>query len=244
MKIKYFKIFLILSLLIAGYALSQNRLTTLKTDNRGFKFYYNPTSTSGFERELIIGLSNYTNDCYGEDSCNNSGTFGLPLIESKPTGNYLNEINKNILRILNFNNKTNLIAIRLGLNSNTYSRILFDPGSQRIIFDSSRQNAYPIEGNYQLSKIYADISDLIAIYSCEEERVSCLGKTGVYKIGTQPPGAIFQEYLDNIYYRGAGKYLNPDTCFGGDPSISYSIHICLGDCGGNDEALTFCFRIK
>lgn len=112
-----------------------------------------------------------------------------------------------------------------------------------MIFNSAKQT----QGEFILSRLYANIGDLIAVYSCEEingGNIICLGKEGVYKIGTQPPGATFVRYLDNYYYRGAGFYRNPDYCFG-DQSLGRVLkHICLGDCSSDDEALTFCIRTK
>ena len=257
---KIFKILFIFLIILGGFVLAQNKITVLKTDNRGFKFYYNPTSTPGYERELIIGLSNYTNDCYGNYSCNNNGSFGLPIIEFKPStrqNNYVESINKNIFRILNFASKTNLIAISLLDTTYPYSRILFDPGSLRVIFDYGSQNSYPFEGEFMLSKLYADIGDLMAIYSCEQDEWqnvignttgTCLSrqevdKKGVYKDGTQPPGVTRIGNLGN--HQNVGIYRNPDHCFGDpDDSRSSRIDICLGDCSLDDEGLTICFRTK
>ncbi|GIW65908.1 MAG: hypothetical protein KatS3mg094_427 [Candidatus Parcubacteria bacterium] len=245
--IKIFRILLFILIIVGSFVLAQNRITVFKTDNRGFKFYYNLTSTPGYERELIIGLSNYTNDCYGNYSCSNNSSFGLPMIEFKPTGNYLATITKNIFRILNFGTKTNLIAISLLDSYYEYSRILFDPKSERVIFDEGRQNSIPFEGQFTLSRLYADIGDLIAIYSCEElgwnNNPTCLGKTGVYKDNTQPPGATRTGNFQ--VYQNVGFYRNPTNCFGDpDNSMSRRIDICLGNCTGDDEGLTICFRTK
>lgn len=240
---------ILLILLSTGFVLSQNQITIFKTDNKGLIFYYNPTSTAGFERELKIGLSNYLSDLYGNYSGNNRGSWDNPLLEFKPSGNFLNEINKNIFRILNYRTKTNLTAIRIGSGSNdpnSYSRILFDPNNMRVIFDSGRQNGFPFEGEFILSRLYANIGDLIAIYSCEETRdnpnATCLGREGVYKVGTQPPGAIFSRYVPN--HTHAAFYRNPNYCFGDSNLGRVLKHICLGDCSGDDEALTFCIRTK
>ncbi|MCS7184216.1 MAG: hypothetical protein NZ866_02640 [Patescibacteria group bacterium] len=239
----------ILIFFIQTISFAQNRITLLKTDNRGFKFYYNPTSTPGYERELILGLSNYVNDVYGYLSGVN-GSLGRPILEFKPkpsNGGFLAEINKNIFRILNYNSTTNITAIRINTpgQSNTYSRILLIPYSGEIIFDVGSQNSLPFENRFILSRIYANISDIIAIYSCEETRGSntCLGGVGIYKVGTQPPGTSFIEYFPNTNNQVA-KYNNPPECFGNANIGRVLKHICLGDCSGDDEALTFCIRTK
>lgn len=75
---------ILLILLSTTFVLSQTKITVFKTGNMGFKFYYNPTSTEGFERELKIGISNYLQDVYGNYSGGSRGSFGNPLFEFKP----------------------------------------------------------------------------------------------------------------------------------------------------------------
>lgn len=245
---KILNILLFILLLSTSFVLAQNRITVFKTDNRGFKFYYNPTSAPGYEREWIFGVSSYRDDNYGNYSGDN-GTFGYPIFEFKPkpsAGGYLIDLNKNIFRILNYNSTTNLTAIRLGagtqVDPNSYSRILMIPRLMSVVFDFGNQNSYPTEGQFLLSYLYADIGDLIAVYSCEQDEVSCLGKEGVYKRGTQPPGATWVRNLSGS--NDIAVYRNPDYCFGEQNRGGVLKHICLGDCSGDDEALTFCIRTQ
>lgn len=248
-------IIIFLTFISTAFVLAQNRITVFKTDNRNFKFYYNPTTTAGYERELIFGVSSYSNDVYGRYSGGNNGSFGYPLLEFKPkptSNNYLADLNKNIFRILNLPQEkiTNLTAIRIGSNPtsdpDSYSRILLMSTSGNIVFDYGVKNRLPTNEEFVLSYLYADIGDLIAVYSCEEtrENQTCLGLEGVYKIGTQPPGARFKWALSGNQQNGAAFYQNPDYCFGAQNLGRILQHICLGDCGPDDEALTFCIRTK
>ena len=252
---KIFILILAIYLLNICWVIAQNRITIMRTDNRGFRFYYNPTSSPGYAREVSFGISNYTNDNTGNDSGNASGTFNLPLFEFRPkaSDNYLENINKNIFRILNNTSSKaiNMIAIRIGSGSNdpnTYSRIVMFPEDGKIYFDSGIEGGIPFHGNFILSRLYGDIGDLIAVYSCENtsrnSNETCLGKEGVYKKETQPPGAVFRRNLDDTYHRDVGIYLNPDHCFGRRDAGTILQHICLGDCSRDDEALTFCIRTK
>jgi hypothetical protein len=236
------KIILGISIFCAGFliSLAQNQITVFKTDNRGFSFYYNPTSTPGFERKLKIGLSSYA-----------GGSFGYPLFEFSPdprqSQGYLDSKNRNIFSILNFGSTTNLTSKAVTLNPNQiygYTKILFVPKMERVIFDTGLQNSNVIEADFELAPIYANLKNLIAVYSCEDgpfgQRNTCLGQIGVYKEGFQPPGA---QPVGIRLYNNIKFYRNPDHCFGETNTTSYfKIDICLGNCDGDDEGLTICIR--
>jgi len=252
------KIILVISIFWTGFliSLAQNQITVLKTDNRGFSFYYNPTSTPGFERKLKIGLSNTINDFYGEYSGEyNRGSFGYPLFEFSPFASqgYLDSKNRNRFRILNFGSTTNLISVALD-QFYGYTKILFMPKKERVIFDTGLQNSNVIEADFELARIYANLKNLIAVYSCEEHSFrpgrsyTCLGERGVYKQGFEPPGAT--DVGPAIYFPGGNNnirfYQNPTHCFGETDATNRELHyrldICLGDCNGDDEGLTICIR--
>jgi hypothetical protein len=248
------KIILGISIFCAGFliSLAQNQITVLKTDNRGFYFYYNPTSTPGFERKLKIGLSSYT-----------GGSFGYPLFEFSPdprqSQGYLDSKNTNIFSILNFGSTTNLISRAVTLNPNQiygYTKILFMPKKKAVIFDTDLYDSYPFDNQFRLASIYANLKNLIAVYSCEDDgfkiRNTCLGQIGIYKEGFEPPATVPLRSLIATTNREMIRikyYQNPDYCFGETDSFNRELHyrldICLGDCGNNDrndEGLTICIR--
>jgi hypothetical protein len=105
-----------------------------------------------------------------------------------------------------------------------------------------RQEYYP-----HLANVEADLSGLIAIYTCDwgwwRSRVginnqtatsgTCLGKPGYYNNQRRPPG------VDN-------NNINPTTCFG-DNSGYVLIDMCSDDCGwrgADDFGMTICIKNK
>jgi hypothetical protein len=218
--------FLISIILISSFVFSQNFKTVLKTDNKIFRFTYR--YLENYKQRFEFGKSIY------------SDSWDKPIINFMPDPlPPPPNTNLNTFSILLDGSTTKIIS----KNLRDYNKqiIKISPSIEKVSFiDNETRN---------LSKLYVDIGQLIAIYGCRENRDpnGCLGKETVYRDGYAPMGATRTRnfYIDGIYIRGIGWYRNPRYCFSDtDPDLGTPIHICTGDCSGDDEGLTICFRKK
>jgi hypothetical protein len=219
--------FLISIILISSFVFSQNFKTVLKTDNRIFRFAYR--YLEGYKQRFEFGKSIY------------SDSWDKPIINFMPDPDPqlpLLATNSNAFSILLDGSTTKIISKNL-IDYRVYDKqiIKISPAIEKVSFtDNETRN---------LSRIYVDIGQLIAIYGCQENRDpdGCLGKTTVYRNGYAPIGAT---RTGNFYdFQGIGWHRNPQYCFSDtDPDLGTPIHICTGSCGGDDQGLTICFRKK
>jgi hypothetical protein len=226
--------FLISIILISSFVFSQNFKTVLKTDNKIFRFTYR--YLEDYKQRFEFGKSIYSN------------LWDKPIINFMPDPDPqlpLLATNSNAFSILLDGSTTKIISNNLIYERvNNYSVdnrqiIKISPAIEKISFvDGESRN---------LSRIYVDIGQLIAIYGCQEFSRDpnypngCLGKQTVYRDGYAPMGAT----RTRTFSQGISWYRNPQYCFSDtDPDLGTPIHICTGDCGDDDEGLTICFRKK
>jgi hypothetical protein len=218
--------FLISIILISSFVFSQNfKKTVLKTDNRIFRFIYR--YLEDYKQRFEFGKSIYS------DSWDKPIINFMPDPQSPPLAT-----NSNAFSIILDGSTTKIISKNLR-DYRVYDKqiIKISPAIEKVSFIDN-------ETRY-LSKLYIDIGQLIAIYGCQENRDpnGCLGKTTVYRDGYAPEGATRTGNFHN--FRTIGWYRNPRYCFSDtDPDLGTPIHICTGDCSGDDEGLTICFRKK
>jgi hypothetical protein len=220
--------FLISIILISSLVLSQNFKTVLKTDNRIFRFTYR--YLEDYKQRFEFGKSIYS------DSWDKPIINFMPDPQSPPLAT-----NSNAFSIILDGSTTKIISKNLR-DYRVYDKqiIKISPAIEKVSFiDNETRN---------LSKLYVDIGQLIAIYGCKEFSSDpnypngCLGKTTVYRDGYAPMGATRTR---DFYIQGIGWYRNPQYCFSDtDPDLGTPIHICTGSCGGDDQGLTICFRKK
>jgi hypothetical protein len=214
--------FLISIILISSFVFGQNFKTVLKTDNKIFRFTYR--YLEDYKQRFEFGKSIYS------DSWNKPIINFMPDPLPPPPNT-----NSNAFYIFLDGSTTKIIS----KNLRDYNKqiIKISPAIEKVSFtDNETRN---------LSKVYVDIGQLIAIYGCQENRDSngCLGKTTVYRDGYAPEGARRTGNFHN--FQTIGWYQNPRYCFSDtDPDLGTPIHICTGDCSNDDEGLTICFRKK
>jgi hypothetical protein len=214
--------FLISIILISSLVFSQNFKTVLKTDNRIFRFTYR--YLENYKQRFEFGKSIYS------DSWNKPIINFIPDPQPPPPAT-----NSSTFSILLDGSTTKIIS--KDLRNNNKQIIKISPSIGKVSFiDNETRN---------LSRLYVDIGQLIAIYGCQEftDSNGCLGKTTVYRDGYAPEGAT---RTGNFYnFQTIGWYRNPRYCFSDtDPDLGTPIHICTGDCSSDDEGLTICFRKK
>ncbi|GIW66290.1 MAG: hypothetical protein KatS3mg095_0188 [Candidatus Parcubacteria bacterium] len=202
-KILLINIFLLLfinSSFIATYAQSLS-YTLFKSQNKGFILRY-PTNFGNYNFELSKSIQN---------------NYIIPTIYFYST-NTSNNTNANLFMIRHFFGRTLLYSH----NTNTKKTIIvgLNPGEQdqgNIYF--YHYSAAPNGGYYaRYSKIYGDISNLIAIYNCE----------------------------DDEWNRNGGSCLGPNQYCFGRPYFGKVIHngILMGNVAGAESGLTICVRTK
>ncbi len=213
---------LVLSFCYIVFAQNQ-RVTVFNTQNKGYLFKTNTDNNLKFE----ISYDNFSPYI----------SFGY-IRPTNQQGNYINNINKFSIR--------NTVAgiffysespVSYGIKS---IAMKFTTNTLEIRKAGPRQEHYPY-----LANVEADLSDLIAIYTCSydwwlSDRVNnqpatagtCLGKPGFYNSQRRPPG------VDN-------NNINPTTCFG-DNSGYVLIDMCPDDCGDrlDDFGMTICIKNK
>jgi hypothetical protein len=213
--------FLISIILISSLVFSQNFKTVLKTDNKIFRFTYR--YLENYKQRFEFGKSIYS------DSWDKPIINFMPDPQSPPLAT-----NSSTFSILLDGSTTKIISKNL-IDYNKQI-IKISPAIEKVSFtDNETRN---------LSKLYVDIGQLIAIYGCQEftDSNGCLGKTTVYRDGYAPRGATRTR---DFSIQGIGLYLNPRHCFSDtDRDLGTPIHICTGDCSDDDEGLTICFRKK
>jgi hypothetical protein len=220
--LKIYLLVLVLSFCYVVFAQNQ-RVTVFNTQNKGYLFKTNTDNNLKFE----ISYDNHS-----------------PYISF----GYINPRNQQGDYITN----TNRFSIRntpIGIFFYSESPVSYGTKSIAMKFTTNTleiRKAGPRQEHYPyLAKVEADLSDLIAIYTCSyvwwlsnrdvngqpATAGTCLGKPGYYNSQRRPLGVV-----NNI---------NPTTCFG-DNSGYVLIDMCPDDCGNefDDFGMTICIKNK
>jgi len=224
---KIFKISLLVLVLSFCYVVfAQNqKVTVFNTQNKGYLFKTNTDNNLKFEISY--------------DNRSPYISFGY-INPRNQQGDYITNINKFSIR--------NTVS---GIFFYSESPVSYGVKSIAMKFTTNTleiRKAGPRQENYPyLANVEADLSDLIAIYTCDygwwqsnrdrnnqpATAGTCLGKPGYYSNQRRPPG------VDN-------NNINPTTCFG-DNSGYVLIDMCPDDCGwrgADDFGMTICIKNK
>jgi hypothetical protein len=214
---------LVLSFCYIVFAQNQ-RITVFNTQNKGYLFKTNTDNNLKFEISY--------------DNVSPYISFGY-INPRNQQGDYITNINKFSIR-----------NTPIGIFFYSESPVSYGTKSIAMKFTTNTleiRKAGPRQEYQYLANVEADLSDLIAIYTCRDDwwlsdRVNnqratvgtCLGKPGDYNSQRRPPGVV-----NNI---------NPTTCFG-DNSGYVLIDMCPDDCGVggsevDDFGMTICIKNK